>query len=118
VFIGLAFTAYQTLNNTMVMDEARPEFYGRVMSINMLTFSSMPLMALPLGALADRIGAPETFIAQGAIVLGFMAFVALVNAGYTFGRHQSRSLQTAPAAASLASGAGFAGPGPAGGGGA
>lgn len=117
VFIGLMFTAYQTLNNTMVMDEAQPEYYGRVMSINMLTFSSMPLMAFPLGGLADRIGAPETFMAQGAIVLAFMAFVALVNGGYTFGRHEPKST-AAPPVAALAGGSGLPEPGGPGGGGA
>ena len=86
--VGLAMTAYQTLNNAMTMQESRPEYYGRVMSINMLTFSAMPVMAYPLGALADFFGARETFMVQGAIVLGFMALVALVNRGYTFGRHE------------------------------
>jgi hypothetical protein len=90
------------------------------MSINMLTFSSMPLMAYPLGALADVIGAPETFIAQGAIVLAFMAFVALVNGGYTFGRHESKSLQAVPVAPGAGASQpvpGLAGPGGGGGGG-
>ncbi len=86
--VGLAMTAYQTLNNAMTMQESRPEYYGRVMSINMLTFSAMPVMAYPLGALADFFGARETFMVQGAIVLGFMAVVAVVNRGYTFGRHE------------------------------
>jgi MFS family permease len=86
--IGVMFTAYQTINNTMVMAESDPAFYGRVMSINMLTFSVMPMMAFPLGALADGIGARETFLLQGAIVLAFMAFVAVANGRYTFGRHE------------------------------
>jgi len=85
IVLGLALTAYQTLNNTMLMDEARPEYYGRVMSINMATFSAMPLMAMPLGAIADAIGARETFIIQGSIVVAFMILVALVNSRYTFG---------------------------------
>jgi MFS family permease len=89
IVLGLAMTAYQTLNNAMTMSEARPEYYGRVMSINMLTFSAMPIMAYPLGALADTIGARETFIAQGVIVLAFMVLVAVVNRGYTFGRQES-----------------------------
>lgn len=85
VILGLASTAYQTLNNTMLMNEADPEYYGRVMSINMLTFSSMPLMAMPLGAIADRIGAMATFTAQGLIIIGLLTVVGIVNRSYTFG---------------------------------
>ena len=51
VVMGLAFTAYQTLNNTMLMSEADPEYYGRVMSIMMMSFSGMSLIAAPLGLL-------------------------------------------------------------------
>ncbi len=117
--IGLMFTAYQTINNTMVMAEADPAYYGRVMSINMLTFSVMPMMAFPLGALADSIGVRETFLAQGAIVLAFMAFVAFANAGYTFGRHQAPAhLQAAAGLGSAVPAAGAAaGAAPGGGGG-
>jgi MFS family permease len=90
VVLGLAFTAYQTLNNTMLMDEADPAYYGRVMSINMLTFSAMPMMAYPLGLIADALGARGTFVLEGCIVLAFMAFVAVANRGYTFGRQKER----------------------------
>ena len=88
IVLGLTLTAYQTLNMTMVMDAAKPEFHGRVMSIYMLTFSSMPLMALPLGAMADQIGAKTTFVAEGAVVVFFMLVVAMVTPRYTFGRHE------------------------------
>ncbi len=88
VVLGLAFTAYQTLNNTMLMDEADPAYYGRVMSINMLTFSAMPMMSYPLGLIADALGARGTFVLEGSIVLAFMALVAVANRGYTFGRQE------------------------------
>ncbi len=91
VVLGLALTAYQTLNSTMIMDAAKPEYYGRVMSINMLTFSAMPLMAYPLGQLADVIGARQTFTAQGLVVVGFMALAGIVNPGHTFGRSAVKS---------------------------
>ncbi|MCA9821696.1 MAG: MFS transporter [Dehalococcoidia bacterium] len=105
--IGVMFTAYQTINNTMVMAESDPAFYGRVMSINMLTFSVMPMMALPLGAMADHIGARETFMAQGAIVLVCMALVAVVNGRYTFGRHdEPQHFQQSPEGAIPMAGSG------------
>ena len=86
LILGFALTAYQTLNSTMIMDAAKPEYYGRVMSINMLTFSAMPLMAFPLGKIADQVGARETFAAQGLIVLGFMLVAAVLSPAHTFGR--------------------------------
>ncbi len=84
--LGFALTAYQTLNSTLIMEAARPEFYGRVMSINMLSFSAMPLMAFPLGQVADAVGVTNMFIAQGAIVAGIMVLMAVLNPGHTFGR--------------------------------
>lgn len=90
LWLGLFLTAYQTLNSTMIMDATEPQYYGRVMSINMLTFSAMPIMAAPLGAIADRIGASTLFVVQGSLVIGFMLLVALVNPKYTFGRQAPR----------------------------
>jgi predicted MFS family arabinose efflux permease len=79
IVLGLAFTAYQTLNNTLVISTADPEYHGRVMSIYMLTFSVMPLMAAPLGLLADAIGATMLFIAQGSLIIVFMVLVTALN---------------------------------------
>jgi MFS family permease len=86
LILGLALTAYQTINSTLTMEASRPEFYGRVMSINMLSFSAMPLMAWPLGQLADIIGARAMFTAQGLFVVGFMLLMALVQPRSIFGR--------------------------------
>ncbi len=90
LLLGLFLTAYQTLNSTMIMDAAEPRYYGRVMSINMLTFSAMPIMAAPLGAIADQIGASTLFVVQGSMVIGFLILVALINPKYTFGRQAPR----------------------------
>ncbi len=85
VVLGTATTGYQTLNNTMVMGESDPEYYGRVMSINMLTFSVMPLISAPLGILADVIGADHTFAMLGVVILLIMSLIAVTNTRYTFG---------------------------------
>mgnify|MGYP000449499907 CR=1 FL=1 len=68
------------------MEAARPEFYGRVMSINMLSFSAMPLMAWPLGQLADLTGARAMFTGQGILVAGLMLVMALLQPRHIFGR--------------------------------
>ena len=87
VVLGLAFTIYQTLNQTMVMGETKPEYYGRVMSIYMLTFSAMPLMAAPLGILADRIGgAANVFMGQGVVIIAALVVVTLIRPSSVFRR--------------------------------
>ena len=83
--LGLASTSYMTLNNAQLMAHARPEYYGRVMSIYMITFGMFPIMAWPLGRLADAIGAPETFLLLGATILAFMVLVAALNTRHFFG---------------------------------
>jgi MFS family permease len=106
VLIGLTMTAYQTLNNTMMMDEADPQYYGRVMSVNMLTFSAMPLMALPLGWLADIFGAAEVFAAMGLIIIVCTIISGMVYPSYTFGRGQSATERRAQASRAEAAMAG------------
>lgn len=69
-----------------MMEAAKPEFYGRVMSINMLSFSAMPLMAFPLGRVADAVGVTNMFITQGLIVVGIMLVISVLNPRHTFGR--------------------------------
>ena len=79
VILGLAFTAYQTLNNTLIIGVTDVAYQGRVMSIYMLTFSMMPLMAAPLGVLADVVGATQLFVIQGAMIVVFMLLVTVTN---------------------------------------
>ena len=79
VLLGLCSTMYQTLNATMVMSEARPEFYGRVMSVYMLTFSVFPLMAAPIGIVADAITAATTFIVLGIGIIVFIGVIAVAS---------------------------------------
>ena len=86
--LGLALTGYQTLNMTMVMEVAKPQYYGRVMSIQMLTFSTMPMMAVPLGMMADNFGASRVFATQGLVVGVLLLIVAATNVSYTFSRRQ------------------------------
>src|SRR5690606_39178623 len=96
IVLGASTTAYQTLNNTMVMGESDPEYYGRVMSINMLTFSVMPLMSAPLGVLADVITAEATFAIMGGVIVAIMALIGLTNRDYTFQVEAPREYEPAP----------------------
>ena len=91
IVVGFAFTGYQTLNSTMLMAEADPEYYGRVMSLMMMTFSGMSLMAAPLGILADAIGPAETFAAEGGVIIVVLLVLGLANRPYTFGRQSTET---------------------------
>ena len=104
IVLGAATTGYQTLNNTMVMGESDPEYYGRVMSINMLTFSVMPLMSAPLGVLADVITAEATFALMGGVIIVIMLFLGLTNSSYTFGTEEPRRFEPRPVPAGPAAG--------------
>ena len=86
VILGLFSNMYMTLNNTMIMGETRPQFYGRIMSIYMLTFSIFPFMSYPLGVLADRITASTTFVLLGVAIIAFMALMFVVSPRFVFKR--------------------------------
>src|SRR3972149_6571162 len=56
LFVGLASNGYWALNNTMVLGNTAPEYYGRVMSVYMMSWSFSSFAALPGGKLADALG--------------------------------------------------------------
>lgn len=85
LFLGLTLTTFQTLNMTMVMAATDEQYYGRINSMMMLTFSSMPVMAIPLGLVADEIGVVNLFVLQGLVVMAALGVVAAMNVKYTFG---------------------------------
>ena len=67
-----------SLSNTLLLLNAQREYVGRVMSIYMFTFSLMPLMVLPMGALADLAGLTTTFAAAGVLVIVGSALIVLL----------------------------------------
>ena len=56
--VGFTSAIFLTLNTSIIQLLADAEMYGRVMSLNMLTFGLMPLAVTPLGALAESPSAP------------------------------------------------------------
>jgi len=80
--VGLAGDSYSTLNSTMVMLNTDRAWYGRVMGVYMMNWSLMPLATLPLGALADWIGAPASVTIASTIVLALIVWVALFYPAY------------------------------------
>ena len=69
---GATSLMFQTTCNSMLLNLSAFEYHGRIQSIVMLGFSGFGIAALPLGALADRIGLRTTLVMIGAIVLAVM----------------------------------------------
>jgi MFS family permease len=80
--VGATSAGYQSLNNTLVMDNADPAYRGRVMSIYMLTNSATPLAVVPIGFLADAFGAPVTVGVAGLLLLVIMTLVGIGHPTY------------------------------------
>ncbi len=71
--VGAASSGYTAMNNSIALALSDIEYHGRVQSLMMLSFSGFGMAALPLGALADRIGLRETIAGMGILVLVAMA---------------------------------------------
>jgi MFS family permease len=82
VVIGAASAAYMALNMSLVMEYAEPAFHGRVMSINMMTFSLMPLSVVPTGFLVDIFGAPTVIGCAGLLLMTIVAGYGLLHPSY------------------------------------
>lgn len=73
VIAGAGTTAFQTLSNTLALQQADAEFQGRVQSIMMLGFAGFGISAFPLGVLARAIGLQPTLT-----IMGSVAFIAVL----------------------------------------
>ncbi|WP_322797306.1 MFS transporter [Tepidiforma sp.] len=81
--LGAGTGMFQVLNNALVMREAEPAYYGRVMSLTMLAWGVNGLVAYPFGALADRVGERETLgvMAAGVVVIVAATWLAAQAVG-------------------------------------
>lgn len=77
--VGGASAAYMALNMSIVMDYADRSYLGRVMSVNMITFSLMPLSVVPTGALIDIFGPPLVIGISGLCLVGVMILYLVVH---------------------------------------
>jgi MFS family permease len=75
--VGFFSQGYLTINRMLVIERTEREFYGRVMSVYMMTWSIVPLVMLPLGVLVDRFGASATVAVSGALLTLVVAGAAL-----------------------------------------
>ena len=69
---GLLGAAFMSGNNALVQHRVTDDVRGRVMGAYMLTWGLMPLGALPMGMVADRIGTSFA-VAGGAVISSLLA---------------------------------------------
>jgi len=74
---GILSAAYMAINQTVLQLQVADEVRGRVLSIYLLTWGMLPLGQLPLGALADRVGAPFATVVACLIALALTGILAV-----------------------------------------
>lgn len=71
MFIGGAgSSAFQLLNNSLIMQNADQAYYGRVMSLTMMAWGLNGLVGFPIGLAADAFGERQTiFVLAAGVIL-------------------------------------------------
>jgi MFS family permease len=80
--VGLCLDFDSTINNTLIMLNSDRGYYGRVMSVYMMTFSLAPLGAFLSGWSIDHIGGAATMLIAGLILSVFVVCMASLHPGY------------------------------------
>lgn len=68
---------YMAQNNTLIQLMVADEYRGRVMSVYMMTWGLMPFGTLPMGWLAEALGAPAATAIHGGVSAILVLLVAL-----------------------------------------
>lgn len=80
MFIGGAgSSAFQLLNNSLIMQETDQAYYGRVMSLTMMAWGLNGLVGFPIGLLADGIGERQTIFILAMLVLAVTGVASLLH---------------------------------------
>jgi hypothetical protein len=64
---GGAISVYNSTTNSLLHEATSDAYRGRVMSVYLMTWSLMPIGVLPMGWLADHVGAPITVAGGGVL---------------------------------------------------
>ncbi len=76
VFSGISLILIFNLANSLVQLQAADEMRGRVMGVYSLTFFGfLPVGGLLMGAVAERIGEPDTLLAGSLVLLAFALLI-------------------------------------------
>lgn len=97
-FIGAGRSGTMLVNQSLMMANTKPAYFGRVMSFAMMAFGFQALFGPVWGGIADAIGGPETMALIGVIAAGATVFMLF---GWLRTRHLP--LEAGTAAASMGS---------------
>lgn len=70
-FIGIGDAGRRSLNNALLMEEADPEYRGRVNGVYTMNFGLMPLGTIPIAALASVYGIDIAFLGSSLLLIIF-----------------------------------------------
>lgn len=79
MLVGAGTGAFHMLNNALVMREADLAYFGRVMSLIMVSFGLSSFAGYPAGTIADRLGEGEAFVLMGLSVMAITAVASVLN---------------------------------------
>jgi len=77
LMVTIAGNAYMVTRSTLLQSVSNPRMRGRMVGFIRLIWGLAPLGTLPVGALADAIGAPLTVTLEGVAVIVLFALLAL-----------------------------------------
>lgn len=80
--LGIASSAYTTLNSTMFQLNAPPGMRGRVMSLYMMGQALQPIGVVPVSTLSDTFGVQPAVMAAGGLLVLFMGATAALFADF------------------------------------
>jgi len=86
VITGFGTMSQNTISNTIVQFNSDKKMRGRVISILLLVVGLQPIGSLLVGAVSQRIGAPDTLLCQGIIAL----IVAVAFAKFLSGERKDK----------------------------
>src|SRR6185295_9388252 len=81
VAIGAFSSGFQLLNNVNLMERCHPDYYGRVMSVTMMSFGLQSVFAYPFGIVADALGERTTLMAMACGALFVVSLGLLATRG-------------------------------------
>ncbi len=70
---------YMALNGTMLMGNTEPRLYGRVLSVNLMTFAVTPIAALPLAWMTDLMDPRIAVGVAGVLVTLAVSVLAIMS---------------------------------------